>query len=80
MENELLNRLLLSCFSLTHAHHCFLLFFYHSIINISTTDYVLARTFSSCMCSVCCLFSIGQFKVMCFSGDLRGLAYIGMTL
>ncbi len=48
MENELLNRLLLSCFSLTHAHRCFLLFFYHSIINISTTDYVLELSLLAC--------------------------------
>ncbi len=58
MENELFNRLLLSCFSLTHAHHCFLLFFYHSIINISTTDYVLELSLLACALCVACFLLV----------------------
>ncbi len=60
MENELLNCLLLSCFSLTHAHHCFLLFFYHSVINISTTDYVLELSLLACALCVACFLLVSS--------------------
>ncbi len=64
MENELLNSLLLSCFSLTHAHLCFLLFIYHSIINISTTDYVLEPSLLSCALCVACFLLVSSVGLL----------------